>query len=91
MQHNNVTHVKTLYRLWLPWIILNLVGKLYFEVEVSNGNACSNKIHQHSCLQLFFLHGDDDAIKLLIIYNFMAFWIYVLKQVKYSQNRKINQ
>jgi hypothetical protein len=28
MQLNNVTHIKTLYKLWLSWIILILVGKI---------------------------------------------------------------
>ena len=34
--------------------------KNYFgssEVEVSNGNACRNKINQPSWLELFFLHA----------------------------------
>ena len=34
---------------------------------------------------------DSDVIKLLIFSNFMAFLILLLKQVKCSQNRKINQ
>jgi hypothetical protein len=37
MQKKNITHVKTSYRQWLPWIILILTGK----------------IHKPSCLYLF--------------------------------------
>ena len=54
--------VKTFYKLWLPWIISILVGKSILFFEVSNENACHNKIQLPSCIQLFILYWELDSV-----------------------------